>query len=228
MVRRRRLQVMLIGACLVVGIAAVVASLLVPVLLLLRLNDAQLDRWSEIGQALSPVGIFFSGIAFIGVAVALLIQQRELQNQHDEISIAREEQARASEVVMRQLHTDLIKMAIEDSELLTVWPDMAPGIAGSKKDQYCNLILNLQKVAYETHTIGPAELRGALRFLMTSRDMYLFWKKVRTARVAVTGGDRGEDFFTSEVDRAFDACSVPPRRAADRFREALAVLRRRR
>lgn len=81
---------MLIGACLVIGIAAIVASLVVPVLLLLRLNDAQLDRWSEIGQALSPVGIFFSGTAFIGVAVALLIQQRELQNQHDEISIARD------------------------------------------------------------------------------------------------------------------------------------------
>jgi hypothetical protein len=228
MVRRRRLQVMLIGACLVIGIAAVIASLVVPVLLLLRLNDAQLERWSEIGQALSPVGIFFSGIAFIGVAVALLIQQRELRNQHVEISIARDEQARASEVVMRQLHTDLIKMAIEDSELLTVWPDMAPGIAGSKKDQYCNLILNLQKVAYETHTIELAELRGALHFLMTSRDMYLFWKKARTARVAVTGGDEGEDFFTSEVDRAFNACSAPPRRATDRFREALAVLGRRR
>jgi Family of unknown function (DUF6082) len=125
MVHRRRLQVMLIGTCLVIGIAAIAASLVVPLLLLLRLNEAQLDRWSEIGQALSPVGIFFSGIAFIGVAVALLIQQRELQNQHDEISIARDEQARASEVTMRQLHTDLIKMAIEDPELLMVWPDMA-------------------------------------------------------------------------------------------------------
>lgn len=113
----------------------------------MRLNDEQLNRWSETGQALSPVGIFFSGIAFIGVAIALLIQQRELQNQHAEISIARDEQARASEVVMRQLHTDLIKMAIDDPELLAVWPDMAPGITGSKKDQYCNLIPNLQKVA---------------------------------------------------------------------------------
>jgi hypothetical protein len=62
----------------------------------------------------------------------------------------------------------------------------------------------------------------------TSRDMYSFWKKVRTARVAVTGGDKGEDFFTSEVDRAFNAFSAPPSRAADRFREALAALRWRR
>lgn len=206
------------------GIASVTASLAVPMLLLLRLNDEQLNRWSEIGQALSPIGIFFSGVAFIGVAIALLIQQRELRNQHDEISIARDEQARASEVVMRQLHTDLIKMAIDDPELLAVWPEMAPGMAGSKKDQYCNLILNLQKVAYETHTIELAELRGALRFLMTSRDMYLFWNKVRAARVAVTGGDEGEDFFTSEVDSAFGASAPPPRRAAGILREALGHL----
>lgn len=224
--RRRRLQFLLISACLTTGIAAVAASLLVPTLLLLRVNDEQLSRWSEIGQALSPIGIFFSGIAFIGVAAALIIQQRELQNQHDEISIAREEQSRASEVVMRQLHTDLIKMAIEDPELLTVWPDMAPGMAGSKKDQYCNLILNLQKVAYETHTIELPELRSALRFLMTSSAVYLFWKKARTARVAVTGGDTGEDFFTAEVDRAFNASRPPIRRTRGRLRDAVMVMRR--
>jgi hypothetical protein len=220
------LQILFIGVCLMAGIAATSASLVVPILLLLRLNDKQLSRWSAIGQALSPIGIFFSGVAFIGVAVALIIQQRELKNQHDEISIAREEQARASEVVIRQLHTDLIKMAIDDPELLAVWPDMAPGIAGSKKDQYCNLILNLQKVAYETHTVELAELRGALHFLMTSRDMYLFWRRARTARIAVTGGDEGEDFFTAEVDRAFSAASPPQRRAGGRLRDAFAIWRR--
>jgi hypothetical protein len=119
---------------------------------------------------------------------------------------------------MRQLHADLIKMAIEDPELQSVWPDIAPGVAGSKKDLYCNLILNLQKVAYETHTIELAELRGALRFLMTSHDIYLFWKKVRAARVQVTGTDQGEDFFTSEVDQAFRQSS-PPRRFGGHRRE---------
>jgi len=210
------LRVLLASTSLAVGITGIAASLAVPLLLLLRLNDRQLNRWSEIGQALSPIGIFFSGTAFIGVAVALLIQQRELRNQHDEISIAREEQARSSEVVMRQLHTDLIKMAIEDPELQSVWPDIAPGVAGSKKDLYCNLILNLQKVAYETHTIELAELRGALQFLMTSRDMHLFWKKVRTARVQVTGSDQDEDFFTTEVDRAFTQSTLPRQSGGNR------------
>lgn len=193
------------------------SSVVVPLILLLGLDDRDLNRWSEIGQALSPVGTFFSGVAFIGVAVALVLQQRELQNQRDEIGIAREEQARASEVVIRQLHTDLVKMAIEDPELLSVWPPVAPGVAETKKDHYCNLILNLQKVAYEAGATELPELRGALQNLMTSPDVYTFWRKARAARVVVTGGDSGEDFFTAEADRAFQT-AAPPRRFATSVR----------
>jgi hypothetical protein len=209
-VQRNRLQIALISFCFLAGITTIAASLAIPILFLLHLSNEQLNRWSEIGQALSPLGIFFSGVGFIGVAVALLIQQREVKNQSAEISIAQEEQARSSEVVMRRLHTDLVKMAIEDPELLSVWPDIAPGVAESKKDHYCNLILNLQKVAYETHTIELAELRGALRYLMTSRDIYLFWQKTRQAHLQITSGDESEDFFTAEVDRAFSESKPPP------------------
>jgi hypothetical protein len=107
-------------------------------------------------------------------------------------------------------------MAIEDPELQSVWPDVAPGVAGSKKDLYCNLILNLQKVAYETNAIELAELRGALRFLMTSPDMYEFWKRARAARVQVTGSDESEDFFTTEANRAFEESSPLRRRRGGR------------
>ncbi|WP_329252373.1 DUF6082 family protein [Actinoallomurus sp. NBC_01490] len=201
-----------IATALVVGLALVAASVAVPILMLLRLDDATLNRWSQIGQALEPVGVFFSGVAFIGIALTLFLQARDLQNQREELAITREEQQRNSEVALRQLHTDLIKMAISDRELREVWPPIAPGVAETKKDHYCNLILNLQKVAYEAHTIELAELRGALRHLMASRDMYAFWAKARAARGAITGGDEAEDFFTAEVDRAFaDAGPPPPR-----------------
>ncbi len=73
--------------------------------------------------------VFFSGIAFIGIALTLFLQGRELQNQREELTITREEQQRSSEIAMRQLHTDLIKMAISDRELREVWPPIAPGVA---------------------------------------------------------------------------------------------------
>ncbi|MCT9931569.1 DUF6082 family protein [Planotetraspora sp. A-T 1434] len=158
-----------------------------------------------------PSRCLLSGIAFVAIALTLFLQGRELRNQREELTIAREEQLRSSEIALRELHTDLIRMAIDDPELRQVWPEMAPGVTGTKKDHYCNLILNLQKVAYETHTIELAELRGALSYLMASPDMYSFWRKARAARVAVTGGDGAEDFFTAEVDKAFS--SAPPLKA---------------
>lgn len=208
-VSRRGSRSAVIGLALAVGFTLVSASVAVPVVLLSHVDDATLDRWSQIGQALEPVGVFFSGVAFIGIALTLFFQARDLQHQREELAITREEQQRNSEVALRQLHTDLIKMAISDRELREVWPPIAPGIAETKKDHYCNLILNLQKVAYETHTIELAELRGALRYLMASRDMHDFWTKARAARGAITGGDEAEDFFTAEVDRAFREVTPP-------------------
>jgi Family of unknown function (DUF6082) len=208
-VSRRWSRAVAIGGALAVGLSLVAAGVVVPIALLLRVDDRTLSRWSQIGQALEPVGVFFSGVAFVGIAVTLFLQGRELQNQREELTITREEQQRNSEIALRQLHTDLIKMAITDPELREVWPPIAPGVAETKKDHYCNLILNLQKVAYEAHTIELAELRGALKNLMTSPDMYAFWRKARAARGAITGGDEAEDSFTSEVDRAFAAVGPP-------------------
>lgn len=208
---RRRFRNAGITVALLVGVVLVAATVIIPTMLLLRADDEILDRWAQIGQAVAVVGVFFSGVAFIGIAFALLMQQRELINQKSELDILKEEQRRNSEVSLRQLHMDIIKMAINDRDLLSVWPATAPGATRRKKDQYCNLILNLQKVAHETGTIELNELRGALRFLMGSRDMYSFWQRARAARVAVTEGDRDEDSFTSEVDAAFDAAMPPPR-----------------
>jgi hypothetical protein len=219
---RRWLRVLLTSGLLATGLILIAGSLVVPALLLLHVDDRTLNRWSQIGQAVSPMGVFFSGIAFIGITITLFLQRRELHNQREQLAIARDEQQRGSEIALRQLHTDLIKMAIEDPELRGVWPPIAPGIVETKKDHYCNLILNLQKVAHETHTIELEELRAALAYLMASRDMYIFWEKARTARVSITGGDEAEDFFTAEVDRAFVGAIRPkPRTLATVLKEAV-------
>lgn len=198
-----------VGLAVAVGLTLVFVCVLIPIFLLLQLDRDELARWSDIGQAVSPIGIFFSGVAFIGISAALLMQGRELRNQREELTIAREEQQRSSELAMRELHTDLIKMAIDDPELRSVWPAPAPGHETTRKDHYCNLILNLQKVAYETHTIDLPELRGALRFLMTSPDMRDFWSRSRSAHVSITESDGPEEEFTAEVDAAYAATIAP-------------------
>jgi hypothetical protein len=216
-----RRWVVAVGAALIVGLSFVSASVIVPIILLLHHDDRTLSRWSQVGQALEPVGVFFSGVAFVGIAVTLFIQGRDLQNQREELAMAREEQQRSGEIALRQLHTDLVKMAITDPELREVWPPIAPGVAETKKDHYCNLILNLQKVAYEAHTIELAELRGALDNLMTSADMYALWRRAHAARGAVTGGNEAEDFFTAEVDRAFAAANPIVVHSSRKIRKAV-------
>lgn len=183
---RRRLRRLSIAVALVAGTAIVAASIVGPAVYLWHLDDEALDRWSRIGEALSIIGVFFSGIAFLAIAGALLLQQRELMNQREELALVREEQQRNSEVSLRQLHTDIVKMAINDPDLLSVWPKTGRSLRQRKKDHYCNLILNLQKVAYDTGTIGPGELRGALRRLMQSKEIYGFWQRARSARIAVS------------------------------------------
>ncbi|GAA4937008.1 hypothetical protein GCM10023224_17470 [Streptomonospora halophila] len=225
---RRGVRSAAVGAGVVLGVAAVAASLAIPALLLTGADGRTLDRWSKIGEAVAPVGVFFSGVAFIGIALTLFLQRRDLQNQRSQLDLAMEDQRSSSEISLRQIHTDIVKMAIDD-ELLGVWPEVYPGSRETRKDHYCNLVLNLQKVAYETQTIELGELRGALPHLMTSRDIYAFWAKARAAHAAVTGGDQAEDFFTAEADAAFTATRPPsPQSLAAVLVNAVAQWRRER
>jgi len=60
--------------------------------------------------------------------------------------------------------------------------------------------------------IEERELRGALAYLMRSRDVYqfwTFWTKVRTTRVETVRGEVDEDFFTALVDEAYDHAPPP-------------------
>ncbi|WP_232425551.1 DUF6082 family protein [Pseudofrankia inefficax] len=186
---------------------AVAASVTVPLVVLTALDDRSLNRWSLIGQAMAPVGLVYSAAALFGIVFTLVLQQRDLSNQRESLNVALDEQRRSSEIALRALHVDLIKMALDDNELAEVWPPLSPGVPETRKDHYCNLILNLQKVAFEAKTIEVDELRGALAYLMHSPDMYQFWTKVRATRVEITEGDAGEDVFTALVDQAYVGAS---------------------
>ncbi|WP_433239316.1 DUF6082 family protein [Streptosporangium sp. CA-135522] len=139
--RRQWLRTFAVFSAPIIGIVLVTVGLAVPTVLLFRTDATTLDRWSKIGEALSPIGVFFSGVAFIGIALTLFLQGRELRNQREELTIAREEQQRSSEIALHELHTNLIRMAIDDPELRQVWPQISSGTRVTKKDHYCNLIL---------------------------------------------------------------------------------------
>jgi len=203
------------------GLIFICATVLVPVVALYLSDEETRELWALIGQAVAPIGILYSGIAILAIVITLLAQRRELQNQREELRLALEDQRRSSEIALRQLHVDLIRMAIDDPELAEVWPPIAPGVPETRKDHYCNLILNLQKVAYEAGTIEEKELKGVLRYLMQSHDMYSFWTKARRARVEITAGDPGEDYFTAQVDEAYSSVHPPRLSLGEKVRRRL-------
>jgi Family of unknown function (DUF6082) len=204
-----RRRTTLIATVSVAGALLVIATTVVPIILLLTVDRDTLNRWSLIGQAIAPVSVLYSGLALFAIVFTLIMQRRDLDNQGEELAVALEEQRRSSEIALRALHVDLIKLALDDRELAEVWPPLGPGVPETRKDHYCNLILNLQKVAHEASTIDESELRGALAYLMRSPDMYAFWTKVRNTRVDITGGDPDEDHFTALVDAAYTSVQPP-------------------
>jgi DSBA-like thioredoxin domain len=96
--RRRTLLIALIS---IVGALLIVASTVVPLLILVRLDDKTLDRWSLIGQAVTPLSVLYSGLALFAIVFALLMQRRDLHNQREELAIALDEQRRSSEIALR-------------------------------------------------------------------------------------------------------------------------------
>jgi hypothetical protein len=73
-VSRRWPRTLAIAAALLVGLTFVAALVSIPAGILLRLDDKTLSRWAQIGQALEPIGVLFSGVAFIGIALTLFLQ----------------------------------------------------------------------------------------------------------------------------------------------------------
>lgn len=185
---RRRVKAMVSA-----GAAVSIASIAGPIIALLATGEATRRRWSLIGQAMTPISIFLSALAVIAIVFAFAMQP-----------------STRSEIALRALHVDLIKMALDDQELAEVWPPLGPDVPETRKDHYCNLILNLQKVAYKASTIDESELRGALAHLMRSPDMHAFWTKARNTRVDITGGDPDEEEFTALVDAAYRSVQPPP------------------
>lgn len=178
------------------------ASVGIPASLLSRADMSQLEKWYYIGGALAPVGFVLSGLALFYVAGTLRLQQQESRAQ-------RLQDARSSEIELRHIHMSLVAMSLQSPELREVWPPLGSSHAESSQDLYCNLVINLQKLAYEAGTIDLEELRGALDNLFTSASIYNFWARSRLVRPQITGAAEDEQTFFSIADAAFARASRP-------------------
>jgi hypothetical protein len=188
-------------------------------------------RWSNAGQAFGVLTAVLSALALAALLVTFWLQLQELKSQRIELCQQRELLAdaksalhRSAEAELRSLHSDLTRMAIEDSELAEVWPALQPGLTPSRNRQYlyANLILQHSWLSYRLGEFTEAEMRSHLRYLFTSPLFRAFWEAVQEQRGAllVPGTDEfrfdqiaGEVFNDTRV-RAVAPQSVPQERAA--------------
>src|SRR5690348_6189841 len=147
--------------------------------------------WEQINEAFGVVNSVFSALALIVVGLTLWVQYRELKMQRRELHEQRltaDETARAlkmsAEADLRARHVELLKMAIDDPALASVWPSLGDNITPERSRQYlyANLILQHQALALRSETRNVDYIREVVRFCFTSPMLREFWGHTMAAR----------------------------------------------
>ncbi|MFD3454395.1 DUF6082 family protein [Streptomyces sp. NPDC058691] len=151
----------------------------------------------------------FSGLALAAVLVTFAVQQRKARHHRHELSMQRRELTRthaqlyrSAEADVRAVHVELLKIAIENPELIAVWPgfESVPAERG-KELLYANLVFAQHLLAFRLDNLRPSEMQGHLRVLVQSAKFRDYWAFTSPHR-AVLDPDGDEVQFGRLVDAA--------------------------
>lgn len=166
-----------------------------------RGSTSHWDRLSSIGQTYGAASAVLSVLAVIGVAVTLVLQARE---------------SRAIRLqAIRESHTRLLEMAMNDPELNKVWgpSGLADPFVLQRQNMYANMIISQWEMSYATRTLTDDHLRLlAAEFLAGTigRD---FWALARRARLDTSESKlhrRFHEIIDEEYQRLCDTPAIPP------------------
>ncbi|MEN3308181.1 MAG: hypothetical protein V7603_4383 [Micromonosporaceae bacterium] len=193
---RRQSRALLLALGLVVFVIAVfLAGVGVAAALSHATNATTWNTWGNVGQTFESVNAVFSGLAFAALIVTFWIQLKELREQRLELQLQREaalssrdELWRGTEVDLRRLHVQLVKMSIDDPVLASVWPPVAPGLSAdvTKQYNYANLVLQHCRMSLELGYYSEDATRAVLAYLLSSQTVRDYWSSSRAARLAAT------------------------------------------
>lgn len=174
-------------ALIVVGVVgALGAVFLSPLALRWIATDQRVDwsQLSDVGQTYGAASAILAALALGGVAVSLFLQRKE--------SKAAREQA------LRGLHTDLLRMALDDPEFMECW-----GIIGESGDMgwhrqhiYLNLIVSHWQMMWEMNVLTERHLRILARGIFGGSRGLRYWSEARDVRLVAEKGRRAREFHT--------------------------------
>ncbi|KAA2259513.1 hypothetical protein F0L68_21540 [Solihabitans fulvus] len=123
-------------------------------------------RLSNIGQTYGAVSAMIAVIALSGVAASLVIQNREAKA--------------ARKSALRGLHTDLMRMALDEPLYMDcLGPYLTPSFDTERQHTYVNLLVAHWYAAYEIGETTEAELRASALGVFTGMPGRRFWQSAR-------------------------------------------------
>jgi hypothetical protein len=151
---------------LAAGLVAVAVLVLASPLLMLVLPASALPwaRLANIGDAYGGVSALLSALALCGVGASLIFQRRQVRQELADFD--------------RQQHMELLKLAIDNPELIQVLDAGAADREDARAEIYANLMMMYWLTIWELGEIGEQELRGMASAMFGSRLTREWWRRV--------------------------------------------------
>jgi hypothetical protein len=159
------------------------------------------NRLSSIGQTYGAASAVLSVLAVIGVAITLVLQARE---------------SRAIRLqAIRESHSKLLEMAMEDPDLNEVWgpSGLSDPFVLQRQNMYANMILSQWQMSYETRTLSDEHLKLLVTEFLSGTIGREFWVLARKDRLSTSDTRRLRRFHTiidDEYQRVRDRPAIPP------------------
>ena len=155
------------------------------------------SRLSDVGQTYGAASALLSVLALGGVAVSLHLQRREAKA--------------AREQALRGLHTDLLRMALDDVSFLECWGPIGEStdVSWYRQHIYLNLIVSHWQMMWEIGSINEKHLRLTAVGLFGGPLGRRYWSEARDARRVAEKGRRARIFYLI-IDNEYQAALRRP------------------
>lgn len=145
-------------------------------------GDQDWNTLSLIGQAYGAASAILAGLALLGIGGSLFMQVRESKTNREQ--------------KLRTLHLELLKMSLDDPDLMDCWGHFSDASDQNIRRQhlYVNLIFSHWQMVFEIGYLCEPELREMASSLFTGSIGRDFWLNSRQIRILSSTTPRAKRF----------------------------------
>ena len=139
-----------------------------------------LDSLGDLATLYMDASNYISGVGLIGAVYAIILQQRQIRQQQQEIQRGRAETS-------RQFHNSLMMVAITDGDLAEFWQHRhkITSNAEMKRHLYANMLLNYWEMLFQHDEMTEDEVRTLISDQTTNPHFISFWGRARPHRAKI-------------------------------------------